>query len=119
MKKTLPILFIFALSILNYPVFAVSEYSHFKRFPCSQVLSNCTSIQGLEEEEYLPPDDDDDLEAYIEGILDTYTSEELQDICKSCVVAKSRNSKCINRGIKKCKKELGPKQSGSNDLLFN
>ena len=119
MKQTLSIFFIFAFFTFNYPAFAVSKYNHFKRLSCSQVLSDCTSIQGLEEEEYLPPDEDDDLEAYIEEILDTYTSEELQDICKSCVVTKSRNSKCINRGIKKCKKELGPKQSGSNDLLFN
>ena len=106
MKKTLSILFIFVLFTLNYPAFAASKYNHFKRLPCSQVLSDCTSIQGLEEEEYLPPDENDDLEAYVEGILDTYTSAELQDICKSCVVAKSKDSRCINRGIKKCRKQF-------------
>ena len=106
MKKTLSILFVFVLFTLNYPSFAASKYNHFKRLPCSQVLSDCTSIQGLEEEEYLPPDENSDLEAYIEGILATYTPEELQDICKSCIVAKSRNSKCINRGIKKCRKNF-------------
>ena len=106
MKKTLSIFFTFVLFTLNYPAFAASEYNHFKRLPCSQVLDSCATIQDLEENEYLPPDENNDLEAYIEGILNDYTLEELQDLCKSCIVAKSRNSKCINRGIKKCRKNF-------------
>jgi hypothetical protein len=109
MKKSLSIFFVLTLFVINYPAFAA------KRLPCSKVLSTCTSIQGLEEEEFLPSNEDDDLEAYIEGILNDYTAEELESICKSCVVAKSRDSKCINRGIKKCKKSLG----ATNDLLYN
>ena len=100
MKKTLSIIFIFVLFTLNCPAFAA------KRFSCPKVLDDCTSIQSLEENEYLPPDENDDLEAYIEHILDTYTPEELQDICKSCIVAESKNSKCINRGISKCRKNF-------------
>ena len=106
MKKILSILVVFVLFVFCCSAFAASTSNHFRRLSCPRVLSICTNIQGLEEEEFLPPDEDDDLEAYIEGILDDYTSEELQDICKSCIVAKSRDSKCINRGIKKCRKKF-------------
>lgn len=106
MKKTLSILLVFVFSTLSYPAFAMNENIRLKRLSCPRVLDECTSIQALEENEYLPPDDDDDLEAYIEGILQDYTPEELQNICKSCIVANSRDSKCINRGIKKCRKNF-------------
>ena len=105
MKKTLSILFVFVLFTLSSPAFATSEHKY-RKLSCSKVLDSCTTIQDLEENEYLPPDENDDLEAYIEGILDNYTPEELQDICKSCIVAKSKDSKCINRGIKKCRKQF-------------
>ena len=115
MKKPLSVLFVFVLFIFSYSAFASSEYNRFRRLSCPKVLEECTTIQALEENEYLPPDENDDLEVYIEGILENYTPEELQDICKSCIVAKSRDSKCINRGIKKCRKKLEP----TNDLLYN
>ncbi len=106
MKKALSILFIFALLTFSCSALAANENNHFRRLSCPKVLDSCTTIQDLEENEFLPPDENDDLEAYIEQILDTFTSEELQNICKSCIVAKSRNSKCINRGIKKCRKQF-------------
>ncbi len=106
MKKPLSILFVFAFFTFSCSALAISEPKYFRRLSCSKVLDSCTSIQDLEKNEYLPPDENDDLESYVEGILDTYTPEELQDICKSCIVAKSRDSKCINKGIKKCRKSF-------------
>lgn len=112
MKKTLLILLILTFFTLNYPVSATEyehPYSRIGRLPCPLVLKNCTTIQSLEENEYLPPrPQDQNLDDYTNAINNIYTSEELQNFCKSCVVKLSRDSKCINRGIKKCRKNFSP-----------
>lgn len=108
MKKLLPTLFVFVLFTFSCSVFAEEpiNYSRIGKLPCPRVLANCITIEALEENHYLPekPEGQSDVD-YIIEIETTHTPDELINICKSCVVKLSRDSKCINRGIKKCRKE--------------
>lgn len=110
MKKILLTLLTLTLFTLNYSASAecdsVSNQSRIGRLPCPRVLANCITIQALEENHYLPekPANQSQVDYEI-GIELSHTADELIDICKSCVVQLSRDSKCINRGIKKCRKE--------------
>ena len=109
MKKTLPILFILTLFTSAYPTFAEceSDYNQYRigRLPCPLVLKNCITIEALEENHYLPPKQEGQSESEYElQILNSYTPQQLQDLCKSCVVAQSKTSKCINRAFRQCRK---------------
>ncbi len=104
MKKILLILFVLlTFFTLNYLAFAECEsdsnQSRIGRLPCPLVLKNCTTLQALEENKYLNKDQ-------------VYSVTEVEAACKSCVIKLSRDSECITRGLKKCRKNftLGPPQ---------
>lgn len=125
-KFSLSIFFVLGLSATNSQALAEGESNHSRigRLPCPLVLKNCTSIQALEENDYLPQKSEEEtLEGYINATNIIYTPEELENFCKSCVVKLSRDSKCITRGIKKCKKNFTANSSsntgGSNNTTPN
>lgn len=104
MKNLLLVFSILNLFIITSLVSTANEYDYLYRLSCPKVLKSCVDVNFLMEEEYLPEYDD------LEDLFEDYSEEELQEICKGCCVAESKNSKCINRCISKCRKEFQPER---------
>ena len=113
MKNLLSLLLILIFFVVATSAFAVNKNNCLYRLSCPKVLKSCVDIDFLVDEEDLPEGySSDDLETLFED----YSPEELQEICKGCCVAESKNSKCITRCINKCKKAFQLERVSNNQL---
>ena len=112
MKNWLFIFLISTLFIFTSSAFGANE---FYRLSCPKVLKSCVDLDFLIDQEYLP-EYDIEYEEGIEALFEDYPPEELQEVCKSCCVAESKNSKCITRCINKCKKDFQLERAFNNQL---